>query len=219
MSSIISKIVLGLGAVSTAFYLKEIHKKYHERNHQFSTCPLLVYQIDFQEINPFLPNQFEVLIPKLKEVLKEITTLAITKLLVPNITLHETLDQIKIQLEICHPVDLTLKYLEENGMSEVYLFGTLYTMNSEYLKSRFLAKKVKVLQPVESDQKSIDDFRKKVYQGNETLEEITFFQSMIQKYSEKNAVVIACTELSVFALKENPSCIDMMDLQIEEFLK
>ena len=219
MSSIISKGVLGLGAVSTAFYLKEIHRKYQEKNHQFSTCPLLVYQIDFQEINPFLPNQYEVLIPKLKETLKEITTLGITRLLIPNITLHETLDQIKIPLEICHPVDLTLKHLEENGISEVYLFGTLYTMNSEYLKSRFLAKKVKVLQAVESDQKWIDDFRKKVYQGNETLEEITFFRTLIQKYSEKNAVVIACTELSVFSLKENPSCIDMMDLQIEEFLK
>ena len=219
MSSIISKGVLGLGAVSTAFYLKEIHRKYQEKNHQFSTCPLLVYQIDFQEINPFLPNQYEVLISKLKETLKEITTLGISKLLIPNITLHETLDQIEIPLEICHPVDLTLKHLKDNQISEVYLFGTLYTMNSEYLKSRFLAKKVKVLQPVESDQKWIDDFRKKVYQGNETLEEITFFQTLIQKYSEKNAVVIACTELSVFSLKENPSCIDMMDLQIEEFLK
>ena len=219
MSSIISKGVLGLGAVSTAFYLKEIYRKYQEKNDQFSTCPLLVYQIDFKEINPFLPNQFEVLIPKLKEVLKEITTLGITKLLVPNITLHETLDQIEIPLEICHPVDLTLKHLEQKAISEGYLFGTLYTMNSEYIKSRFLAKKVEVLQPVESDQKWIDDFRKKVYQGNETLEEITFFQTLIRKYSEKNAVVIACTELSVFSLKENPSCIDMMDLQIEEFLK
>ena len=219
MSNIISKGVLGLGAVSTAFYLKEIHRKYQEKNDQFSTCPLLVYQIDFQEINPFLPNQYEVLIPKLKETLKEITTLGITILLIPNITLHETLDQIKIPLEICHPVDLTLKHLNDNQISEVYLFGTLYTINSEYLKSRFLAKKVKVLQPVEADQKWIDDFRKKVYQGNETLEEITFFQTLIQKYSEKNAVVIACTELSVFSLKENPSCIDMMDLQIEEFLK
>lgn len=219
MNSIISKGVLGLGAVSTAFYLKEIHRKYQEKNDQFSTCPLLVYQIDFQEINPFLPNQFEVLIPKLKETLKEITTLGITRLLIPNITLHETLDQIKIPLKICHPVDLTLKHLEDNQISEVYLFGTLYTMNSEYLKSRFLAKKVKVLQAVESDQKWIDDFRKKVYQGNETLEEIIFFQTLIRKYSEKNVVVIACTELSVFSLKENPSCIDMMDLQVEEFLK
>lgn len=219
MSSIISKGVLGLGTVSTAFYLKEIHRKYQEKNHQFSTCPLLVYQIDFQEINPFLPNQYEVLISKLKETLKEITTLGIAKLLVPNITLHETLDQIEIPLEICHPVDLTLKHLKDNQISEVYLFGTLYTMNSEYLKSRFLAKKVKVLQPVESDQKWIDDFRKKVYQGTETLEEITFFQTLIRKYYETNVVVIACTELSVFSLKENPSCIDMMDLQIEEFLK
>lgn len=219
MSSIISKGVLGLGAVSTAFYLKEIHRKHQEKNYQFSTCPLLVYQIDFQEINPFLPNQYEVLISKLKETLKEITTLGISKLLIPNITLHETLDQIEIPLEICHPVDLTLKHLKDNQISEVYLFGTSYTMNSEYLKARFFAKKVKVVQPVESHQKWIDDFRKKVYQGNETLEEITFFQTLIRKYSKKNAVVIACTELSVFSLKENPSCIDMMDLQVEEFLK
>ena len=219
MSKSISRGVLGLGAVSTAFYLREIHKKYQERNQEFSTCPLQVYQLDFQEVNPFLPNQFKVLIPKLEDHFKRIRALGISKLLIPNITLHETLDQMKIQLEICHPVDLTLKYLKENQISEVYLFGTLYTMTSAYLHSRFSGKMVKLLKPSDSDQTWIDEFRQRVYQENVTFEEITAFQSLIRKYSEKNEVVIACTELSVYSLKENPSCIDMMDLQIEEFLK
>lgn len=213
------KGILGLGAVSTAFYLKEIHHKYQKRNEEFSTASFVMYQIDFQEINPFLPNNFEVLIPKAKSYLKEISGLGIAKLLIPNITLHETLDQIEIPFEICHPVDLTLEYLEKNRISEAYLFGTLYTMNSEYLNSKFSERNIKILKPTNSNQNWIDDFRKKVYDENETPEEINIFRNLVQKYSEKNIVVIGCTELSIYSLKENQSCIDMMDLQIEEFLK
>lgn len=215
----VTKGILGLGSVSTAFYLKEIHKKYQERNEQFSTCPFLMYQIDFQEINPFLPNQFDILIPKIKSYFKDISDLGFSKLLVPNITLHETLDQIEIPLEIWHPIDLTLKYLEENKISEVYLFGTLYTMNSEYLNAKFSAKNMKILKTTNSDQNWIDDFRKMVYVEKESSKEIENFQNLIRKYSKKKPVVIACTELSIYSLKENPSCIDMMDLQIEAFLK
>ena len=215
----VSRGILGLGAVSTAFYLKEIHRRYQERNSAFSTCPFLMYQIDFQEINPFLPNHFDILIPKMESYLNEISNLGFSKLLVPNITLHETLDQIEIPLEIWHPIDLTLKCLEENKIAEVYLFGTLYTMNSEYLNSKFSEKNIKILKPTSSDQNWIDDFRKMVYVEKEYSAEIEDFQNLIRKYSEKNIVVIGCTELSIYSLKENPSCIDMMDLQIEAFLK
>ena len=213
------KGVLGLGAVSTAFYLKEIHSTYQKLNEEFSTCPLFLYQIDFQDINSFLPDQFPILIPKIKAYLKDISALGITKLLIPNITLHETLDQIEIPFEICHPVDLTLKYLRENTISEVFLFGTFYTMNSNYLKKKFSEKEITLLKPTESDQIWIDNFRKRVYQEETDLEEIDYFQKLIQNYSILNPVVIACTELSIFSPKENPSCVDMMDLQIEDFLE
>lgn len=218
-SELFKRGILGLGAVSTAFYVKEIHKKHQNRNEEFSTCPFLMYQIDFQEINPFLPKNFSVIIPKLNEYLREISSMGINKLLIPNITLHETLDQIEIPFEICHPVDLTLKYLEANKISKVYLFGTLYTMNSEYMKSKFSEKEIQILNPSENEQNLIDDFRKRVYDEKETPEEIGIFQNLIQKYSKISPVIIACTELSIYSLKENPSCIDMMDLQIEAFLK
>ena len=215
----VSRGILGLGAVSTAFYIKEIHRKYQVINAEFSAFPFIMYQIDFQEINPFLPNQFSVLIPAIQDYLDKFSESGISKLLIPNITLHETLDQIRIPIEICHPVNLTLKYLDENQIDEVYLFGTLYTMNSEYLQSKFSEKRIKILKPIETDQIWIDHFRKKVYDEIATSDDINFFQNLLQKYAAEKPVVIACTELSVFAPKENPSCIDMMDLQIEEFLK
>ncbi len=215
----VSRGVLGLGAASTSYYLQEIHKRYQKANEEFSTCPLLLYQIDFQEINPFLPIQFPPLVPKVQRYLEEISNFGITKLLVPNITLHETLDQIETPLQICHPVDLTLKYLQDNAIGEVCIFGTLHTMNSQYLKSKFSAKRITLLKPKEFDQNWIDDFRKKVYLEKTTSDEERNFQNLIQKYSKDKTVVIACTELSIFSPKENPLCIDMMDLQIEEFLK
>ena len=219
MSKSISKGVLGLGEASTAYYLNQIHQKFNERNEEFSTSPLLLYQFDFQEINPFLPDQFQELIPRVTEYLNKISELGISKLLVPNITVHETLDQITHSIQICHPVQLTIEHLIKNRISEIVIFGTLYTMNSEYLKRNFLEAGINIIPPESEDQLWIDDCRKKVYQNESTDDEIAAFQNLIKIYMKQKPVVIACTELSIYCLKNENYCIDMADLQIEEFLK
>ena len=213
------KGVLGLGKESTLFYLNQIQKRYQSNNKEWSTCRFIMYQIDFQELNPFLPNQFQDLIPKVQNYLEQIEKLGITKLLIPNITLHETVDQINFDGSICHPVTLTLHYLQENNISQAFIFGTSYTMNSEYMKQKFSEKDIKLLTPTNDDQIWIDDFRKEVDQQKPSPDRILEFQNLIKKYSVDHPVVIACTELSLFALKNNLSCIDMAELQIEEFLK
>ena len=211
--------VLGLGKESTLFYLNQIQEKYRKRNQEYATCPLMMYQIDFQDINHFLPNQFSVLIPKMKRYFEEISGFGISKLLIPNITLHETIDQISFPFIICHPIFLTLKHLKENNISEIILFGTSYTMNSAYLHRKFSEKNISVNLPTHVDQAWIEKFRKAVDAEKISSTEILYFQQLIKKYSSKCPVVIACTELSLFALKNDESCIDMADLQIEEFLK
>ena len=95
------KGILGLGKTSTLYYLNEIQERYQKDHQEFSTCPYLLYQIDFQDLNPFLPNQFDTLIPVLESYVCAISDLGISKLLVPNITLHETIDQIDLPFEIC----------------------------------------------------------------------------------------------------------------------
>ncbi|KEY18045.1 aspartate/glutamate racemase family protein [Kaistella antarctica] len=213
------KGILGLGKASTLYYLNEIQERYQRKNDLYSTCPFILYQVDFQEINPFLPNNFSILIPKLEYFFHQIKELGISKLLVPNITLHESIDQVSFQFDICHPVFLTLKYLAENKISEVCLFGTKYTMNSEYLHHKFSEKNIKMYLPSKEDQDWIDHFRKSVYSQKSSSEETLKFQQLIRKYSSKSAVIISCTELSLFSLKNDSSCIDMADLQIEEFLR
>lgn len=219
MSKSISKGVLGLGEASTAYYLNQIHEKFSERNEEFSTCPLLLYQVDFQEINLFLPDQFVKLIPRVTDYLNKISERGISKLLVPNITLHETLDQITHSIELCHPVQLTFEYLIKNKISEIVIFGTLYTTNSEYLKRNFSEAGINITPPESEDQLWIDDFRKKVYSKETTDDEIAAFKNLIKKYMKDEPVIISCTELSIHCLKNEADCIDMANLQIEEFLK
>ncbi|WP_417428050.1 aspartate/glutamate racemase family protein [Halpernia sp.] len=214
-----TKGVLGLGKESTLYYLDRIHQKFSEIKGGFSTCPMLLYQIDFQEINTFLPNQFSFLKPKVEFYLNKISELGISKLIIPNITLHETLELIKIPFEICHPVDLTIKYLKKKNISEIVIFGTIYTMNSDYLKEKFNSENIKIIQPSLKDQENIDNFRKSVYDKKTSKSQVDNFQFLIKKYSDKYSVVIACTELSIFAPKENKNILDMAELQMEEFLK
>lgn len=212
------KGILGLGATSTAYYLDQIHQKYNLNNKEFSTCPLLMYQIDFQQINPFLPDQFSLLIPKLQNYLSAVIKLGITKLLIPNITLHEAVEQIDISINICHPVTSTLKYLKEEQISSAAVFGTRYTMNSSYLKEKFKAENIALFIPSENEQNQIDNFRTKVYLKAESNEDTTEFKNLIKKYSKSTPVIIACTELSKYSIKGNPYCIDMANLQIDAFL-
>lgn len=212
------KGVLGLGFESTQYYLKEIQRKFKESNGEFSTCPYVMYQIDFQEINPFLPNQFELLIPKLQDHINHIQSLGIKKLMVPNITLHESLDQLHLPFEIFDPVQLGIDNLKGKSIQDAYIFGTSYTMNSASLNDRFLKEGITLKSPEESDQNWIDNFRKAVFNKVETAKEITAFQSLIKTYATKRPVIIACTELSLYSLKDVDSCIDLADLQIEAFL-
>ena len=93
MNTFINHIgILGLGSRSTLFYIKELHKKIHLLLGDYHTFPCLVYNIDFNTINPYLPNQFDKLVPKLKEYLDQLFKLKITVCIIPNITLHETYD-------------------------------------------------------------------------------------------------------------------------------
>lgn len=217
--SSIEKAILGLGKVSTAYYYERIQEQFNAQNEEFSTCPLLLYQIDFQEINPFLPQNFSVIIPSLENHFKKLSEIGVKKLLVPNITLHETLDQMNLPFQICHPVNLAIQFLMENNIRETYVFGTLYTMNSAYFQQKIGNQNIKILKPTNEHQNWLDQFRKDVAHESISASQISEFKNLIEEYATKNPVLIACTELSIYSLKNLPNCIDLADLQIKEFLK
>ena len=211
--------ILGLGERSTQYYVSTLHKKYHDTLGDYHTFPFLLYQIDFNVINPFLPDQFDTLVPELTNIIKTISDFKASQYLIPNITLHETLDKINHQLHIVHPVQLTIKHCKTHNINKIALFGSRYTMTSNYITNALTAAGINVVKPSEEDQLLIDDFRTKTYRNSETDSDFKVYHQLIQKHTKSYPVVTACTELSLHHERlDNSNVIDMALLQIETVL-
>lgn len=207
--------ILGLGSYSTLFYIKELNAFYNKKHGGFSTFPFKMLNANFDEINNLLPNTSDELDKIVKTYLEELIALGVSSILVPNITLHETIDRLEIKTKIIHPVDLTLTEIQKSKHKKAMIFGTKFTMESDYIKSKLEENHIEILTPSIEEIIFIDHVRKQVYQNLETEEMLLEFNQIVAKYSKENAVVIACTELSVALSKQGKNVFDMARIQIE----
>ena len=208
--------MLGLGNYSTLHYIDLLNKRFQKHNEQYSTFPFVLYNVDFQNINPFLPNQFDKLLPIVKDYVSGIKMLNVNYLIIPNITIHETIDQFDLGIPLAHPLHLSAQYIKRLGNTKTVVFGTKYTMNSGYVRRVFSQYGIELLTPTEADQLALDAFRTNRYSNTATETEIEEFQELKRKYGRENPVLIACTELSIGANANEYNVIDMAMLQVEE---
>ena len=96
------------------------------------------------------------------------------------------------------------------------LFGTRHTMQSDYIKSKFEAENIMVLQPNVKEMSQIDNLRISVYNNQQTQEQLMIFNNLLKKYTTNGVVVLACTELSVIHNSKNKLVYDMAQIQLEE---
>ncbi len=215
--------VLGLGSRSTLYYLEQLNRNYNQLNGGYSTCPVKLLNADFDEINPYLPSQFSILKPVVKHYLEMLNEMGVERIVVPNITLHETIDRLELGHELkeklIHPVKEVITELQNRKSSKVCIFGSYYTMTSEYLASKLDPILYEVYSPEEKDKKTIDNCRKKLYEGELNSEDLSALKKIIEKYTQDGVVVLACTELSlVYGKIKNKFVIDMIDVHVRNTL-
>lgn len=207
--------LLGLGSRSTLHYIKELNRLYNEKKGGYSTFPFVLLNANFESINPLLPHTSTVLDDIMQSYINEIQKLNIKHILVPNITLHETIDSLNVKKNIIHPIPLAIVKIKEKKCKTIVLFGSLHSMESSYIKDHFNANGIEVLLPSAEDRLKIDEFRKQMYDATETSDLIASYHSIIVKYAKNNPIVLACTELSITKPTASKNIIDMVQLQIE----
>ena len=211
--------ILGLGSRSTLYYLEQLNKVYNTKNGGYSTCPFFLLNTDFDTINPLLPNTSVQLDAILQSYLDQIEALEVAEILIPNITLHETIDRLELQKNILHPLPLSVLKMKEIEAKKVVLFGSLHSMKSSYIRSYLELNSIEVLLPSSEEMEFIDEVRKHIYHTTETKEIINKYHQLIKKYSENYPVVLGCTELSILKPTDQRNIIDMAQLQIEAAVK
>lgn len=205
-------ILLQLGKRCSNFYEKKILDKIKD----YSSFHLIKYYTNFEEINKHLPYQFNYLIPKLSSVISNLKHHNISKIMMPNITLHHTSDKLKENVLFIHPINETINKMNQINIKEAYLFGSIYTMNNEELKQKFNSNNINILSIDKEDQIFVDDFRKKTYSFLETETEKNKYQKVLKKYLYKNSIIIACTELSIFTPTNKKNIFDTAYIQIDK---
>lgn len=224
--------LLGLGNRSTLFYIDQLNIQYNQRMGGYSTCPFLLLNSDFNQFNPYLPNQFSVLEKNLSRHINQCFQLPIDRLIIPNITLHECYDRLdsnslpKTHI-VVHPILSTMNILQQKQCKKIVLFGSAYTMQSATLHQQLIKKGIEVIIPSKKDIITIDSIRKVIYTNQESAEHIQQFSNMIKQYQSQATIVLACSELSIAAhfglIKETiktskQNVYDMVEIQIQEAL-
>lgn len=212
--------ILGLGSRSTLFYLEQLNKQYNAIKGNYHTFPSITYSVDFNTINPFLPNNFNTLKPVVKKSVESLFNLNVQNCLIPNITLHETIDLLQFSKPIIHPLQLAIKHLHAQNTTNVIVFGSLHTMSPGYVSNFLKEENITTTFPLKEDQIAIDNYRKRIYSYTETEADAINYKALIKKYSKNNTVLISCTELSLWTpnLMSN-KIVDMALLQINEAVK
>ncbi len=166
--------VLSLGQRSTDFYLQQLRSK---------NLQLSLVETGFEsDINPYLPSNFHILDGRLRDGLNRFE--AVDAIVIPNITLHETLDRIDPDgalYSVVHAVNVSVTALEQASVDEVTLIGSLYTMQGDYLKEKFASAGIKINVPDEAEQEIIDGIRRKIYAGLEDPVNLQSYQAALEK--------------------------------------
>lgn len=211
--------VLGLGSYSTLFYIKTLNAMYNKKYGGFSTCPFKLLNVDFDAINKLLPNTSNALDTIVKTHLNTLDALKVDNILVPNITLHETIDRLQIKTNVIHAIQETTSKITGNNHVNVTIFGTLYTMQSNYLTSQFTAQNINIVKASDADMQLIDNLRIAVYNGDANPKQLNIFNDLLNKYTKNGIVVLACTELSVINTSNSKLVYDMARIQIQAAIK
>jgi aspartate racemase len=203
--------LLGLGKDSTSFYLDRIKSEWNKKYGSENECPIVVHPVDFEKINALLPCQFDQLEPIIEKHLFDLNKLEVDRIIVPNITLHLTIDRLELSSEmkakIVHPFRETIRYLKTQDIKEITLFGTRHTMNSEMVKTYFSTEGFQIRDVSEVDIEQIDQLRLDVFDNGANKNAQFALSELAIKYPNP---VLMCTELSLI----NTNCLDVVTCQV-----
>ncbi|MBT8151626.1 MAG: aspartate/glutamate racemase family protein [Gammaproteobacteria bacterium] len=199
-----------LGEISTTWYQQRIQ----------NYAPGLDYQMvdyDFSTLNAFLPDNYPALEPLLLKLLATAKQQGVSKLLLPNITLHHCFylhPDWRCNVSLFDPFDMLNSALHGR---QVYVLGTRHTQESPVLRERLHQQGI-VLRSVDAATcASIDALRLDIFHNGFSVAAAKALSVVVAKLSEEAVVIIACSELSVALQQSGKNVLDLAMLQIKAF--
>lgn len=179
------------------------------------------FDTNFKKINSLLPGPSDELKKLLITYLKKVKR--VKYIIVPNITIHQTLDEIftenKFKFEIIHPLECLIMSLKKKEITKVVLFGSIYTMKDGYVSNLLKQNGIESVFPTEQDIIAIDKIRRVTYKNGIAKKNLEKFNHLLNKYAVMTPVVLASTELSIINDNSHSNVYDAARCLIDSYFK
>ncbi|GAB4329315.1 MAG: aspartate/glutamate racemase family protein [Bacteroidales bacterium] len=195
-------IIGGMSWESTAIYYDLINREVRRRTRDGHTAPIWLYSFDWAEIEEMVDTEdHQGLRSRFATLGKELEGLGAGVILLAANTAHKWAGLLEetVQVPIIHIADALGLQLAGEGVERVFMLGTKFTMQEDFLKEMLYAKYG--IDTVVPDDNDIERVHRIIYyelvKGEVSDISRKYLLDLIEKNSQVDAVLLACTELSM----------------------
>ena len=196
-------LIGGMSWKSTVTYYQIINEVVNEQLGGFHSAKVLLYSVDFQEIEECQARgDWKKSAEILGMAAENLQKAGADFIVICTNTMHKVVPQIQQQIviPIIHIAEATAEKLKENRIDKVALLGTKYTMKEDFYKSKLIENKIDVLIPDEKDMEFVNHvIYQELCQGIILEESRKEYIKIIEKLKENGAqgVILGCTEIGL----------------------
>ena len=204
-------LIGGMSWESTVTYYKIINETVKERLGGFHSGKILLYSVDFAEIEECqAKEEWEKSAEILSEAAENLEKAGADFIVICTNTMHKVAGKIQenIKIPVIHIADATAHKLKQDGILKTALLGTKYTMTQDFYKEKLRENGIEVLIPEEKD---IEIVNHVIYEelclGKILDSSRKEYIRIIDGLKEKGAqgVILGCTEIGLLiSQKDSP---------------
>ena len=202
-------LIGGMSWESTVSYYRIINETIKEQLGGLHSAKIVLYSVDFSEIEECQANgQWDKSADILSAAAQSLEKAGADFILICTNTMHKIVPQLepRIQVPLLHIAEATADVLAEQGIGNVALLGTKYTMTQDFYKERLIKRGISVCIPPAAD---VEIVNRVIYQelclGIISEASRNEYRRIIAQLKEAGAegVILGCTEIGLLIQQEN----------------
>ncbi len=206
----------GMSYESTVTYYKIINETTNKLLGGLHSAKIVLYSVDFAEIEACqTAGQWDKCTDMLSTAAKKLQGAGADFIVICTNTMHKIAQDIqsKISIPILHIADVTATCIKEQGIKQVGLLGTRYTMQQDFYKQRLVDSGLDVLVPQGEDVTTINDiiFKELCHGVIKPTSKEVFLQVMQNlQCSGAQGIILGCTEIGLL-ISQSDTALSVFD--------
>ncbi|WP_019377022.1 aspartate/glutamate racemase family protein [Virgibacillus halodenitrificans] len=206
----------GMSWESTSEYYRLINQEIQRRLVGLHSAECLLISVNFAEIERYQSlNEWEKAAEVLGDAAMRLEMAGAEFIVICSNTMHKVAQEVEkfIRIPILHIAEATLTRIKQQGIENIGLLGTAYTMEQDFYKGVLESQGLRIMTPGQTDREKINQIIfEQLCLGQLLPESRAFFHEVIEKLKEQGAegIILGCTEIGLLVKQENV-CLPVFD--------